>query len=136
MRFEKGNKIATGRPKGGIGERKRRIEELAKEIGVDPIEILLRVAKADWKGLGYKTETITKYNGDVEWEEDRITLTDRIQASKEAAQYMYAKLKTIEVIKENANAFDGMTLEEKLQAMKHAVVVLEKQVESQQKVIE
>lgn len=134
MRFEKGNKIATGRPKGGMGERKRRIEELAREIGVDPIEILLRVAKADWEGLGYLTQTITKHNGDTEWEEDRITLTDRIQASKEAAQYMYAKLKTIEVIKENA--FEGMTLEEKLQAMRHAVVVLEKQVESQQKVIE
>lgn len=132
MGFEKGNKIATGRPKGGIGERKRHIADLCIRLECDPMEILLRFAKGDWEGLGYDSKEIIKRAGEATWMEERITCGERIQAAKEACQYIYAKMKTIEVIKENA--FEGMTLEEKLQAMRHAVVVLEKQVE--QKLIE
>lgn len=133
MPFEKGNKLATGRPKGSLGDRKRRVETLCKDLDVDPMEILLRFAKGDWKGLGYKSETVTKYSGETHWEEERISSSERIQAAKEAAQYVYSKLKTIEVIKENQ--FEGMTLEEKLQAMRQAVQVMEKMIASEGKQI-
>jgi hypothetical protein len=93
------------------------------------MEVLLLFAKGDWEALGYESKTKTKFSGDNQWEEEVISTSDRIQAAKETVQYMYAKLKTIEVVKENS--FDGMTLEEKLLAMKEAVAVMEKMVTKQ-----
>lgn len=131
MGFEKGNRMGLGRPKGAINSRKRHLDELAIRLDVDPMEILLRFAKGDWEGLGYESKTRIKYSGETRWEEDIISTGDRIQAAKESAQYMYAKLKTIEVVKENQ--FEGMTLNEKIEAMKHALAVAEKLLTTQSK---
>lgn len=118
MGFEKGNKLATGRPKGSLNTRTRRIEELARELNCDPLEILMRFAKGDWQGLGYDRRTNKNTGYDI------ISPGDRIAASKEAAQYMYAKLKTIEVIKQSQ--FEGLTLEEKISALEQALSMAKK----------
>lgn len=87
-----------GRPKGVKNKDKTCLVEKAKEMGVDPFEILLMFAKNDWEGLGYKAEFEEKFGaGGVPCMMRIITPDIRMHAAKEAAQYMYPKKKAVEV---------------------------------------
>lgn len=86
----------SGRKKGTPNKDTIPLEEKAKEIGVDPFEILLKFAKGDWEGLGFKSATITRIgkNGEA-YEVDAITPDHRLKAASEACQYLYPKRKAI-----------------------------------------
>lgn len=72
--------------------------ELADELGVNPIEILLLIAKGDWEALGYTSPTTHKVtqNGDIV-EVDRIPLEERSKAAAACAPYLYAKRTAISI---------------------------------------
>lgn len=118
--FQHGNK---GKPVGAISKRTREVAELAESLDCNPIEILLRFAKGDWEGLGYSKGTKSIYTEAGIIEEDLISPGERIQAAKEVAQYIYSKKKSIEHVQHNP--LEGMTPEQKLEAMKQAVKMME-----------
>lgn len=121
--FQPGN---PGRPKGTKGKRLVEITEIADRLGCNPVEILMRFAQGDWQGLGYSKGTKIVYTEAGAIEEDLITPSERIQAAKEAAQYMYPKKKSVEHITQSS--LEGMTPQQKLDALKQMVQLMEKEV--------
>lgn len=96
MPFQKGHKLAKGRPKGSQNTRTRNIEEIAAKFDLDPFEVLMMIAAGDWKGLGYQAETRTSFAASgIEFEEPVIKLSDRVTAAKEAARYLYAQKQSV-----------------------------------------
>ena len=88
----------SGRKKGSKNLKSFNAEILAHQLGVDPVEILLRFADGDWKGLGYKSQTTIAYTGQgIEYEKYEIEAETRMLAAKEAAKYLYSPKKIIEV---------------------------------------
>lgn len=86
-----------GRVAGMPNKRSLRAQEMAEELGVDPLKILLMIAKKDWKGLGYTKPTETKYSMHGHpYEVDLIPLPMRAFAAKEAAPYVNPRLKNVE----------------------------------------
>lgn len=75
-----------GRKKGVPNRKTRPLLEKAAELGVDPFEILLLIAKGDWERLGYKTLA-----------EANLTLQMRQSAASDCCQYLYPKRKAIEM---------------------------------------
>lgn len=113
-----------GRPKGSPNKTVLDVRTKAEELGVDPFEILLLFAKGDWASLGYKSEQyICKSGKDGDAFAFTIDPSVRAKCASEATQYLFAKRKALEVT--NNNALDGMTPEQKLEAMRHAVEMLE-----------
>lgn len=93
----KGTKTG-GRQKGTPNKNKVPAQELAEKLGVDPLAILLMVAKGDWKGLGYSKPTETKYSQFGQpFEVELIPLKMRIFAASDAVQYIVPKRKALEV---------------------------------------
>jgi hypothetical protein len=69
-----------------------------EQLGVDPFEILLFFAKGDWKSLGYEQATRTYFTAaGIEAEEEIIKPELRMQAAKEACQYVLPKRKATEM---------------------------------------
>lgn len=97
-----------GRKKGTPNKKTQALLEKAKELGVDPFEILLLFAKGDWKALGYdspeKVIAVTKDGQEVF--SDRITAELRQKSAKDAAEYLYAKRKALEVTGEDGGPLD------------------------------
>jgi hypothetical protein len=123
MAFEKGHKLSTGRPKGSVNRRTKTIEEIAQANGVDPLDILMKFAKGDWQGLGYTKGTKTVYTEAGAIEEDLIGPSERIQAAKEAAQYLYPKKKSIEHV--TPNNFASLPKPEQIKILREALLTLE-----------
>lgn len=71
--------------------------EKARELRVDPFEILLLFAKGDWKALGYPSEWDDKISNDVLYQVRIIEPRDRIVAAKEACKYIYPQRKAIDL---------------------------------------
>jgi hypothetical protein len=117
MTFKPGN---PGKPKGAVHGFTQKAKEVAARLGIDPFEILLRFAAGDWKALGYKSEKYSKKSTRF-----IISPETRAKAAQEATQYIVPKLRQIEEAK--PNALVGMTPEQRLEAMKHAVTMLEAQ---------
>jgi hypothetical protein len=87
-----------GRTKGSLNKRTFQLKEHIKSLGCDPLDVLVLFAKGDWRALGYESATVTKVTAQGEViQVERITTDNRIAAAKEAAQYIYAKLRSIEV---------------------------------------
>jgi len=87
----------AGRKKGTPNKRTQDLNDLAERLGVNPIEILLNIAKGDFKALGYENnEVITMKDGKPNVTE-RITLDDRRAAAKDASPYLFAQRKAVEV---------------------------------------
>jgi hypothetical protein len=96
----------SGRPKGGMNKRTADLVELAEKLGCNPVEVLLRFAMNDWKGLGYESETRFLQDGlKGEKEIMHIPPETRMKAAAEAAQYLYPKRKAVE-----HSAADGQPL--------------------------
>lgn len=86
-----------GRPKGSPNKASRLARDLAEEMGVDPLEILLLFASQNWKALGYDSSTCTRYSATGEaFETDRITPEIRMSAAREAAKYIYPTQKAVD----------------------------------------
>jgi len=85
-----------GRKAGTPNKRSQRLQDRADALGIDPFDILLFIAGNKWDKLGYDTPTTLRYNqqGDS-YEIDRIEVSERNKAAKEAAQYIHPKLKSI-----------------------------------------
>lgn len=93
--FKKGE---GGRPRGIKNTRTRLVEEIAAKFKVDPFEVLMMVAAGDWKALGYDSKTKTTFTqAGIEVEEDKVTLTNRVAAAKEAAKYLYAAKQSVAI---------------------------------------
>lgn len=129
MPFQRGN---PGKPKGAIGYKTRRAEDLANKLNCDPLEILLLFAKGDWEALGYDSGVMIKESGDGKstFMEYTITPELRAQCAAKASEYYHAKKKSIEHT--TKNAFEGMTVEQRLEAMRHAVQLLESEVKDKE----
>lgn len=78
---------------------------------MNPIEILLLIAKGDWEALGYTSATTHKVtqSGDVV-EVDRISLEERSKAAAACAPYLYAKRTAITVKDERDQGSKGPAL--------------------------
>jgi len=84
--FVKGAKRppTAGRRKGAKNKKTIAAAEKAKEMGIDPFELLLLFAKGDNVSLGYSKK-------------DPIPMDLRLSATKEACSYIHPKRKSIEM---------------------------------------
>ena len=97
-RFKKGNNLSKGRPKGAQNYRTRKIEEIASKFSIDPFEVLMMIAAGDWQGLGYSAPTRTSFAASgIEFEEPVIKVSDRSNAAKEAAKYLYSQKQAVSI---------------------------------------
>jgi hypothetical protein len=78
--------------------RRERLEKFLDEHNFDPVEFMVKVAQADWKGLGLKspTETVVLPDGS-QIERDVIDLHIRVDCAKQIANYIYPKLRSAEI---------------------------------------
>lgn len=92
----KGAPKSGGRQKGTPNKRNFKVEEIAAKFSIDPFEVLMMVAAGDWKALGYEGPTRTSFAASgIEFEEPWIKLSDRVQAAKEAAKYLYSQKQSV-----------------------------------------
>jgi hypothetical protein len=100
-KLQKGHKLSPGRPKGSQNKRTLEIQEIANRVGVNPLEILLKIAAGDWKGLGYVNEVYIKETAEGEQTMGyTITPEMRLNAAKEASQYLYSKKRPEEPVED------------------------------------
>ncbi len=86
-----------GRKKGVPNKAVIPLREKAEKLGLDPFQMLLHFANANWEALGYSSPTETKYTARGEaYEVPLITPEHRLRALTELCQYLYPKLKAIE----------------------------------------
>lgn len=84
-KFKEGN---PGRPKGAKNKKTRELHDKAFELGVNPFEVMLLFAKGDHEALGYKVP---------------IPMDLRLNAAKEATNYLYSKKRSITVKNDTVN---------------------------------
>lgn len=104
---KKGTPRAGGRQKGTPNKDKLTLRERAEALGIDPFDIMLKIANGDWKGLGYKSGEITYMTKSGIRKQDRISIDLREKAAADASEYMYAKLKSVEVTGLNGEKFEA-----------------------------
>ena len=127
-RFTAGHKLAKGRPKGVPNKRSEVFAETLIRHNFDVATSMLELYEISLKRF---VEEIDKQDRGVispmESQAQRYlkTCADLLVAM---SGYVYPKLKAIEVVK--ANALDGMSPQEKLEAMKQAVALLEHKVKN------
>jgi hypothetical protein len=87
-----------GRPKGAKNIRSFDAEILAARLGINPLEIVMKFAAGDWKGLGYESDRyeIETPSGNIK-QVFVITPNMRLDASKEASKYLFSQKKSIEL---------------------------------------
>lgn len=111
-RFQLGNKLSKGRPPGSKSKRSLEFQRVLEEYEFDSAEALLDIYEVASSCFNYANR-----------EEKPIYLKLALDAAREIASYSYPKLKSIE--RKPTNALEGMSPQEKLQAMKQAVLLLE-----------
>jgi len=114
--FKKGQPPGPGRPKDSISKRSLRFADALMDAGVDPVKEL--IGALNNARLCYET------SGDLS--QKAIFNSQIIQTAEKMLPYMYPKLATIEVTKENP--FEAMTAQEKIETMKQAIQLLERDV--------
>lgn len=72
----------SGRKKGSLNKSTTELMEIAEKVGVNPFEILLKFANGNHIDLGYT---------------DRLPPEVRMKAAAEAAKYLYAQRRALEV---------------------------------------
>lgn len=103
MAFKEGDlkPEGSGRQKGTPNKRTFNAQKIAQELDFDPLEFLVMVVKNDWKGLGfksaYKTSTSGKKGEKKVTKTPHITFHMRLDAAKELIQYVYPKLRSVEI---------------------------------------
>lgn len=108
----KGGPKTGGRGKGTPNKDSVPAEQKARELGIDPFEVLLRFADGDWKALGYESDKVTAgitANG-TRWEKYTIDPAVRQKAAAEACSYIFPKRKAIDHTASGAAALAAMSL--------------------------
>lgn len=86
-----------GRKKGTLNKRTVEVIEICERMNINPIELLIHIAKGDWEALGYDSPTLTRWlPSGIEYEEDRIQLEHRMASAKELSTYIFSKRKSVE----------------------------------------
>ncbi len=100
MGFKVGTKKpeGSGRKKGTPNRKTDEFFDLCKKHNHNPIEFNIMIAKNMWKEIGYETPTVTVFtkSGDS-YEEDRIKIEHRITANNKLLDFMYPKVKALEI---------------------------------------
>ena len=113
--FEKGNKYSTGKPKGAVSKQRKEFLQTMEEHGFSPAEAFLYLYSKAKEGIEHG---------------NRQELPQYIQIAaglvKDMASYVYPKLSSVTV--NPNNPLDGMTAEQKLEAMREAVKLMEREV--------
>jgi hypothetical protein len=90
-----------GRPKGSPNKVQKLARDIAQQMGVDPLKILLHFAAGDWEGLGYKQgHKLTQFG-----EQDVISPELRLSAAREAVRYVYPALKQVDLANKDDDGF-------------------------------
>lgn len=131
MPFQKGMTKTGGRQAGTPNRRSPNALEILAEQGFCPLTVLMdgcKIALENFTDQLQKLET-----GRISPMESEASKYLRIalDCAAKLADYAHPRLKSVEVIK--PNQFDGMTLREKLEAMKGMVALLEIEVAKQPK---
>jgi hypothetical protein len=109
-----------GREKGTPNKDTQHIMDLCRKLDCDPVEIMVHIAKGDWKALGYDTGEIQKVSFGVPTYEDRIQLSDRLDASKTLMGFIYPKRKAIEIKDDSGNTVKPIVLAYNQEALEKA----------------
>lgn len=128
MPFKPGNKLAKGRPAGSLNKRTLEFRALLDSAGFCPATAMMDTYRT---ALARFTEEIAKEDsGRISPMESSAAKYLKIASDNAAdlASYCYPKLKAIEQQKPDPLA--DMTPEQKLEAMKEAVKVLQAQVKA------
>jgi hypothetical protein len=102
----KGSKKTGGRQKGTLNKFTWNVQQMAEDLGVNPFEIMLKIAANDWRGLGYENEFtfVATASGDVK-SMPYITLKDRLEASSKLAPFIAPTKKAVEVSTDGEKGF-------------------------------
>lgn len=91
----------SGRQKGTPNRNTEALQDKCKQLGVDPLDVLLMFAKGDWAALGYASE-------------DVISAELRQKSAADAAKYIHAQRKAVEhnippEVAEQLKMLEGLT---------------------------
>lgn len=109
-----------GREKGTLNKATQDLHDKAKELGVDPFEILLLFAKRDHEALGlpeYTMKVVGRGEDSIEIEELTISPELQQKSAKDACEYLHPKRKAIE---HKLETDTGKSLEEYLSGLNAA----------------
>lgn len=135
MAFQPGHKLSKGKPKGAINKRTLSFLETLERENFDPAKALIEIYREARKTYDNYAEI---YQAIEEARDskglDAFPTDDKadkylkiaLDAAKDLASYAFPKLKAIEQQKEDP--LKDMSPEQKLEAMRHAVQVLELEV--------
>lgn len=112
-----------GRPKGSLNKRTLDYLEVLAYEDFDPAQALIHCYR---ESLGTWEQMKKDHRGTILPEDAHRYLKIAADAAKDLAGYAYPRLKAIE--QKITNPLDGMTPEQKLEALKQAVALLEVQV--------
>jgi hypothetical protein len=86
----------NGREKGSMNKNRQVLHDKARDLGVDTFEILLLFAKGDYAALGYEQHQIKTYGENTSYE---LTISPELRAkcAEKAMEYLYPKLKSVEI---------------------------------------
>jgi ketol-acid reductoisomerase len=132
--FKPGNKLSTGRAKGAVNKRTIEFRATLEREGFDPAMAMLEIYKEAKKtydnyAVIYDQLIANKIKaGDPFPVEDKADKYLKIAADmvKDISSYCYPKLKSVEQTKQNP--LDDMTAEQKLETMREAVKMMEREV--------
>lgn len=134
-KFQVGHKLAKGRPKGSINKRSQNFYDVLERENFCPASALIEIyreAKKTYDNYATIYDAIVEAKDakglDASPVEDKADkyLKIALDAAKDLASYSFPKLKAIE--QQKNNPLEGMTPDQKLEAMRHAVSVLELEV--------
>src|ERR1035438_6990333 len=103
MAFEKGNKLATGRPAGSLSKRSQAFLDTLQESGINPVKVLLDALKNAHENYD-----------NCPFEKKDVWNSQIIQIAEKMLPYIFPKLSSIEV--KGDNPLDNMSPSEKLEA--------------------
>lgn len=128
----KGKKTG-GRQKGSLNKRNLVAMEIAEKMAMDPLEVLMMFAAGDWEGLGYDNSVYHMERPDGSIKMGYVISPElRMNAAKEAAQYIYAKKKQEEPRDDDSR--DVTSLEDKQKLLEKAeieIAILKEQIASE-----
>lgn len=123
MSFQKGHKHSSGRPKGSINKRSQEFADKLEAKGFDLAEALLELHREGMK---------TYRQGAFEHQMEGLKVAN--SAVKEIATYLLPKFQSISVSKDDT--LENMTPQQKLEAMREAVKLMEAEQEKEVKKID
>ena len=114
----------SGRKKGKPNAPTQTLMDIVRRVGMDPFEVLVRLANEDWQGLGYPARTTTSFtSAGIEFEEFIISPELRGNSAKEATKYIHAQRKAVEhgidpALAETIKSLEGKSEKELLAILK------------------